>query len=1186
MKNKIITPEIIYYWVFTTAIVVLFFYSNDLAAQPDYVTSNEVYSGMAEIGARQQVQLTTGFKALHGCRVRVFTDPRLNLPDHQYEPMPGNTIVVSNPSQNQNYIRTTTLRSPTVNAGQIDQTPHIQLVEYIDGLGRPLQTVIPQGSPQKKDIVTPVSYDIVGRVDKQFLPYVSANSNGTFNNNATNEAIAFYQEGLLIGREQDTKPYTRILYENSPLNRITGEVGIGTSWEDHPSTINYTTNTEEIQHWKVTGASPGIFTAFGFPVNSLYVTENIDEDGNVQRTYSDKIGQTVRVENIGSDNDVLRTNYIYDDFGLLRCVVPPKANSPSDGELCYFYNYDHRKRLIEKRLPGANWIFYVFDKRDRIALWQDGVQRSSNEWHFNLYDALNRPIINGIYTLNISASALRYAFNSNDGPAFETWSVSGPLFGYSNQSFPAAFRPTQSNIKSLLWYDNYNFKQLSQIGNGYNLPPIPPGGTITPAALTEIKGKVTGSIEKVDDLPWLKLVTVNYYDIRRRLLCTVSDNHLGGRNNTYFGYTFNDEIREKILTHTNESYPGFEMVMISTYTYDHQGRLLEENLKFNDNDFFTQKALQYNEVGDLLHIYLHRESEKHPFNQRVDNKYNIRGWLRSINDVDKLGYNLFALDLRYENPEVGGAIDADKKFNGNISQMRWHNITDKPRGYGFSYDPLNRLTAASYGDGYGSGNNANHYSTAYGYDANGNITDLQRLRANTLIDELTYTYHGNGNRLETVTDASGNNDGYVPNSGRYYYDANGNMDYDPSKKINIMYNRLNLPRLVESDNNDQVAYVYTATGTKLRKTLTTWTTPTYTVTDYSGPFLYQDGELIAIFTAVGRMVPLRFDKEVHWKHEYNLTDHLGNVRVVFAAHSYGQPELIQQTSYYPFGMTLQQQNYGGLQSQPNKILYNGKELQNDELAGNTLDWYDYGARFYDAQLGRFSTVDPHAEKYLEHTPYNYVFNNPINGIDPDGKDGKLVKDGNNLTVQVTLNYSQESLERYNSSVGEYTQEQLENDFNNYYVAANGEYEIDGQSYNVSFEISFNVVENDNDMPSADSQDGSTNLEFNANKNGAGSHKLNTISLNKSPRGMAGAEDTGGSLSHEIIHALGVTDTKENTSGKLSSWSVNRSLQPSEVSTMLTPGVKYANDNEISKGTILITHSRPNTGRQNPKLLQK
>ena len=230
-------------------------------------------------------------------------------------------------------------------------------------------------------------------------------------------------------------------------------------------------------------------------------------------------------------------------------------------------------------------------------------------------------------------------------------------------------------------------------------------------------------------------------------------------------------------------------------------------------------------------------------------------------------------------------------------------------------------------------------------------------------------------------------------------------------------------------------------------------------------------------------------------------------------------------------------------------------------------------------------MDPHSEKYMEHTPYNYVFNNPTNGIDPDGKDGKLVKDENNLTVQVTLNYSQESLDRYNSSVGEYTQGQLENDFNNYYVSANGEYELDGQSYNVSFEVSFNVVEIDNDMPSADSQNGSANLEFRADKEGAGSHNTNTISLNKAPRGMSGAEDTGGSLSHEIVHALGVPDTKEYVSGKLSSYSSNRSLKPSEVSTMITPSVKYANENNISKGTILITHSRPKTGRKSPKLLQ-
>ena len=217
--------------------------------------------------------------------------------------------------------------------------------------------------------------------------------------------------------------------------------------------------------------------------------------------------------------------------------------------------------------------------------------------------------------------------------------------------------------------------------------------------------------------------------------------------------------------------------------------------------------------------------------------------------------------------------------------------------------------------------------------------------------------------------------------------------------------------------------------------------------------------------------------------------------------------------------------------------------------------------------------------------YAYCNNNPINFIDPDGRDGELVVDGNNLNVKVTLNYSQESLDRYNSTRGEYTQKQLENDFQNYYQTANREYEIEGQMYNVSFEISFNVFEKDSDMPSADAKDGTTNLTFDASKSGAGSHRGNTIALHNSPRGMAGAEDTGGSLSHEIIHGLEVTDTKEYFSGKLSSYSANRNLQPSEVSTMLATAVNFAKENNITQGSILISHSRPQSSREEPILLK-
>ena len=76
----------------------------------------------------------------------------------------------------------------------------------------------------------------------------------------------------------------------------------------------------------------------------------------------------------------------------------------------------------------------------------------------------------------------------------------------------------------------------------------------------------------------------------------------------------------------------------------------------------------------------------------------------------------------------------------------------------------------------------------------------------------------------------------------------------------------------------------------------------------------------------------------------------------------------------------------------NKYLYNGKELQDDDLGGVKLDWYDYGARFYDPALGRFMVQDALAEKYLDYSPYVYVGNNPIMRIDPNGKEWDTEKD--------------------------------------------------------------------------------------------------------------------------------------------------------------------------------------------------
>ena len=109
--------------------------------------------------------------------------------------------------------------------------------------------------------------------------------------------------------------------------------------------------------------------------------------------------------------------------------------------------------------------------------------------------------------------------------------------------------------------------------------------------------------------------------------------------------------------------------------------------------------------------------------------------------------------------------------------------------------------------------------------------------------------------------------------------------------------------------------------------------------------------------------------------EVHMRDHLGNTRLVLQQDDQGQLATIQESHYYPFGMLIPSisasHSAGALRQ--NRYIYNGKELQDDF----GLNWYDYGWRFYDAQIGRWHGVDPLAEKYYPISPYAYVANNPI-----------------------------------------------------------------------------------------------------------------------------------------------------------------------------------------------------------------
>jgi RHS repeat-associated protein len=127
-----------------------------------------------------------------------------------------------------------------------------------------------------------------------------------------------------------------------------------------------------------------------------------------------------------------------------------------------------------------------------------------------------------------------------------------------------------------------------------------------------------------------------------------------------------------------------------------------------------------------------------------------------------------------------------------------------------------------------------------------------------------------------------------------------------------------------------------------------------------------------------------------FKYHYQYKDHLGNIRLSYTnSGSAGSPNVVisEENNYYPFGLRHKGYNdigngYGN--SAAKKYKFGGKELQDDNIAGNSLDWYDFSARNYDPALGRWMNLDPLAEQMRRHSPYNYAFNNPIFFIDYDG----------------------------------------------------------------------------------------------------------------------------------------------------------------------------------------------------------
>ena len=790
----------------------------------------------------------------------------------------------------QNYILTRTMLKS-------DTKSYLSKVVYYDGIGRSFQTVnkaIENTNKKGVSLATLQEYDAAGRETKTWLPAVIT---------PDYLAPASFKSSAPASHGNDSRPYQEAVYETSPQNRIVKQYGAGADWySGHPVATEFMGNSATAQlrctRYKVTSA--GALEASGDYANgTLNVTRTTDEDGNMSYTFMDKIGRTL-LERRMNGSEALDTYYVYDNYGNLCYVLPPAINGNISTDnlnlYAYQYNYDGCNRCIRKKLPGTQYIEYVYDNSDRLTFSQDGSQRalSAQNWTYYKYDQLNRLTEQGLCTNKVTTSG--------------------------------------TTVHIMNYYDSYSF-----IGTqGFT------GSNFSTDTSGYGKGALTGQmVAGINGNPVWKAF---YYDIRGREVKRVESNAMNGYDVTTTSYSFTN--KPLTLTHVHTS-GSKSLTEVHTYSYDYADRLSKVQHKLDNNTIVTLAEYTYDDLGRMEQKKLGGTAHSSTYS------YNIRSWLTGITG------SKFTQTLAYNNSTAG--------YNGNITAMGWTADGDS-HSYTFTYDGLSRLLNATHGAG-------RFTEKVTSYDKNGNIKGLQRYGqtgASTygLIDNLSYTLNGNQlNRVDDAVNASAYNGGFefkdaVKQANEYAYDNNGNLTKDLNKGIEeIQYNSLNLPKLIKFKDQSTITYTYAADGTKLRVEHKIGSSTTRTT--YCRNVIYEGSIAKYLLTEEGYV---SLDNGEYY---YYLKDHQGNNWVVV-----DQNSNVEETNhYYPFGGVFTNTR----NAQPYK--YNGKEL--DTKKG--LNWYDYGARMYDAALGRWHVVDPLAEKYYSVSPYNYCMNNPVNAIDSNGE---------------------------------------------------------------------------------------------------------------------------------------------------------------------------------------------------------
>ncbi len=780
----------------------------------------------------------------------------------------------------------------------------------------------------------------------------------------------------------DHAPYTDTEFEQSPREIAVGQTREGAVWHSlgKKSTKRILTNDlSSYQCPRYNVSSQGVRKAGSYDKGMLVVEETTDEDGFELRVYSDMRGLKV-MESRGSKGKWLHTRYVYDGFGQLLYILPPKlgddelADTKKTDALAYSYSYDGKGNIVSRKLPGRKKIVYRYDTLGRLLAEQDG--NTAPDWTVYLYDKFGREVVCAASDWTESELA---SFCST--PCIASYTGTGDIGGYSlKTALPAPLKEIYVshvfNDKGQLIKEDAGITGTSYEYDKFGQPSKkiktyfkekPGSGVVSSekpiVETTEYHYTYTGSVDTC-------LTTYSGRDIYIPSVMTVNRYDVLGRMKEQWVYRHVDRHPKRVLG---------DSVAAIRIEYDGVGRVnrkllgdrMEHDLRIDVHGWLVESGLTLKigkesvdkEDGDTV-VVPFRSSAPFANNDKLlpgpdpFNPYPEVLKRRSV--IEKIVYG----------NSSGGF------YNGNIS-MR----IDREGTYSYSYDAFNRLVSAQFTSN--TGDDAD-YSTEYSYDEHANITSVTRKGITDIyggsktygtLDDICLTLDGNktvGMASSTEASAYEGRAGLgADGSFSMEYDDNGNLVSDSGRGISsITYNRLGQPTVITFADGRRITNQYDGVGTLLSRSVRPGgrlprTTTEHFVGPHRGNF---SSSAVAKSACHTDFAGGYFDGSD--KAHYLVADYRGNI----VRDCRADGTVVASAEYYP---------YGEPRTEPtgdNRKWTEG----NERLSSSGLPVTDYGPRLMDhARIG-WSRPDRLLESTPWLFPYSYCAGNPVALTDPSG----------------------------------------------------------------------------------------------------------------------------------------------------------------------------------------------------------